>query len=80
LYRSLQRAEELFRAGERDAAELIAAAKELFAQEPAVRWDYFEIADPDTLEPVMKLLRPALAAVAAFVGSTRLIDNVVLVP
>jgi pantoate--beta-alanine ligase len=80
LYHSLQRVEELFRAGERDAAKLIVAAKEVFTQEPAVRLDYFEIVDPDTLEPVIEILQPALAAVAAFVGSTRLIDNVVLVP
>ena len=80
LQRSLRRVEELFRKGERDSAQLIAAAKQLFGQEPGVRMDYFEIVDPDTLDAVAEISRPALAAVAAFVGTTRLIDNVVLVP
>ena len=80
LYRSLQRVEELFRNGERDSAKLIAAAKEVFEQEPSVRLDYFEIVDPESLEEVSAIFKPALAAVAAFVGTTRLIDNVVLVP
>ncbi|HET7439895.1 MAG TPA: pantoate--beta-alanine ligase [Terriglobales bacterium] len=80
LYRSLQRVEELFRNGERDSAKLIAAAKEVFEQEPSVRLDYFEIVNPDSLEAVSSIFKPALAAVAAFVGSTRLIDNIVLVP
>jgi pantothenate synthetase len=43
-----------------------------------VRLDYFEIVNPDTLEPTPKVSTPALVAVAAFVGKTRLIDNVVL--
>jgi pantoate--beta-alanine ligase len=80
LYRSLQRAEEMFRKGERNSAKLIAEAKRVFADEPSVRLDYFEIVDPDSLDGVQEISRPALAAVAAFVGSTRLIDNVVLVP
>ena len=80
LYRSLQRARELFDRGERDPARLIAAGKAEFATKPAVRLDYFEIVDPDSLEPVSTISRPALIAVAAFVGNTRLIDNLVLVP
>jgi pantothenate synthetase len=40
--------------------------------------DYFEIVDPDTLDPLDEISRPALVAVAAYVGSTRLIDNIVL--
>jgi len=43
-----------------------------------VRLDYFEIVDPETLDPVEDISRGALVAVAAFVGTTRLIDNVVL--
>jgi len=77
---SLRRVEEKFRAGERNAARLVAAAKQAIADEPQVRLDYFEIVDPDTLEALDQISRPALAAVAAYVGSTRLIDNVVLTP
>jgi pantoate--beta-alanine ligase len=79
LQRSLQRIEEKFRAGERNAAKLAAGAREVIADEPQVRLDYFEIVDPDMLDPLDEISRPALVAVAAYVGSTRLIDNVVLI-
>jgi pantoate--beta-alanine ligase len=78
LHRSLSHVEDEFRAGERNAARLIAAAAKVFAPEPQIRLDYFEIVDPDTLDPVDQIERPALAAVAAYVGSTRLIDNRIL--
>ena len=80
LHRSLGLVEEKFRAGEKDAAQLIAIARQVFAQKPQVRLDYFEIVDPDTLDPVERIQQPALVAVAAYVGSTRLIDNLILNP
>ena len=81
LRRSLQRVEEEFRAGERKPARLAAGAKQIIADEPQVRLDYFEIVDPDTLDPLLEqVTRPALVAVAAYVGATRLIDNIVLNP
>jgi len=80
LQRSLRHVQEQFRAGERGAHKLIAAATDVFAQEPQVRLDYLEVVDPDTLEPVEAISRPTLVAVAAYVGTTRLIDNVVLEP
>jgi len=43
-----------------------------------VRLDYFEIVDPDTLDPVEDVAQGTLVAVAAFVGTTRLIDNILL--
>jgi pantoate--beta-alanine ligase len=78
LYRSLMRVQVMVDRGEKDAARLIAAAKQLIAEEPAARLDYFEIVNNDTLEPVADVSRGALVAVAAYVGQTRLIDNVVL--
>ena len=80
LRRSLIRVEEQFRAGGRNAARLISTAMEILAQEPQVRLDYFAIVDPDTLDPIEQIQQPALVAVAAYVETTRLIDNVVLVP
>jgi len=80
LQRSLMRVKQLAEAGESDAARLIAAAKEVFAEEPAVRLDYFEIVQPDSLDPVNDVSKCVLVAVAAFVGSTRLIDNILLPP
>jgi pantoate--beta-alanine ligase len=78
LYRSLMRVQTLADRGESDSARLIAAALEAFKEEPEVRLDYFEIVDRETLDPVVTTSRGALVAVAAFVGSTRLIDNIVL--
>jgi pantoate--beta-alanine ligase len=80
LRRSLLRVEEDFRKGERSAAALIHAANQIFAEHPEVRLDYFEIIDPDTLDPVETIFRLTLVAVAAFVGTTRLIDNILLEP
>jgi pantoate--beta-alanine ligase len=80
LQRSLRYVEEEFRAGGRGAAKLVADASEIFVHEPQVRLDYFEIVDPDTLDPVDEISRPALVAVAAYLGPTRLIDNTVLNP
>ena len=78
LYRSLTRVKQLADAGERQAANLAAAGREQFRADGSVRLDYFEIVDPDTLEPVEDVSRGALVAVAAFVGTTRLIDNILL--
>jgi len=80
LHRSLQCVEERFRTGETAAARLSETAQAVIAREPGVRLDYFEIVDPDSLEPVDRIAKAALVAVAAYVGSTRLIDNVVLKP
>jgi pantoate--beta-alanine ligase len=78
LERSLRRARQEFDAGERIAANLISAAKQVFAGEPLARLDYFEIVDPDTLDPVEQIAEKTLVAVAAYLGPTRLIDNIVL--
>ena len=52
--------------------------KQAIAEEPALRLDYFEIINPDTLDPVADVSQGALVAVAAYVGTTRLIDNLLL--
>ncbi len=78
LHRSLVRVHELVDAGERNAEKLVAAARQEFAAENSVRLDYFEIVNPETLDPVPEVSRGALVAVAAFVGRTRLIDNILL--
>jgi pantoate--beta-alanine ligase len=78
LHRALMRVNKLADAGEQAAARLIAAAREEFASEPAVRLDYFEIVDPDRLDPIEDVSNGGLVAVAAYVGTTRLIDNILL--
>ncbi len=78
LSRALQRVQELTAGGEKSSDKLIAAGKEVMAAEPAVKLDYFVIVNPETLEPVADVCQGVLVAVAAYVGITRLIDNVVL--
>jgi pantoate--beta-alanine ligase len=78
LHRSLRRAAELVAAGERDAKAVLAEVQKLFASEPGVRVEYFVLVDPETLEDVERIDQKALAAVAAVVGTTRLIDNLVI--
>jgi pantoate--beta-alanine ligase len=75
LSRGLRAARALFEGGERDSAKLVAAAQTQIA--PAVtRVDYVELRDADTLAPIAdRVTGPAVMAVAAFVGTTRLIDN-----
>ncbi len=78
LYRALKRVQEMFDEGERNAATLIEAGKRTFNEEKSARFDYLEIVDSESLESVAEVKKTALAAVAGFIGTTRLIDNVVL--
>jgi pantoate--beta-alanine ligase len=78
LHRSLLRVQNVVDAGERAAGRLVAAGRAEFSDEKSVRLDYFEIVNPDTLDPVEDVSNGALVAVAAYVGSTRLIDNLIL--
>jgi pantoate--beta-alanine ligase len=78
LSRSIRKVESLFASGERSSAALIAAARDTFAGETAVRIDYVELVDWSTLEPLETAAPGSLFAVAAYAGSTRLIDNTIL--
>ncbi len=78
LHRSLMHVQDLSEAGEQNAAKLLEAGRAEFSNEPTVRLDYFEIVNPQTLDPVEDVSAGALVAVAAYVGATRLIDNIVL--
>lgn len=80
LYRALMRIHFLVDKCETSSTELIAAGKQVMEEEPGVRLDYLEVVDPDTLDPLPTLSQPALIAVAAYVGNTRLIDNIVVSP
>jgi len=78
LSRALYRVEELFRQGERRVPVLEATGQQVFREEPPVRLDYLSLVDPNSLEPVTEAVPGTLVAVAAYVGGTRLIDNVTL--
>ncbi|MEW6719401.1 MAG: pantoate--beta-alanine ligase [Thermodesulfobacteriota bacterium] len=78
LSRGLFRARELFAAGERDAATLVAAAREEIAAEPRAALDYAEGRNPDTLASLSGRVDSITILVAAKVGPARLIDNIKL--
>jgi pantoate--beta-alanine ligase len=80
LSRGLFRARELFEVGERRAAPLAGAVRRALEAEPLVRPDYVELADQEEWVPVEVVWAPTVLAVAARVGGTRLIDNVLLSP
>ncbi|HET7502599.1 MAG TPA: pantoate--beta-alanine ligase [Kofleriaceae bacterium] len=76
----LAAAEAAFAAGERRADALVAAARAPIEAAAGTRIDYVELRDADELTPITRVERPAVLALAVFVGTTRLIDNRVLAP
>jgi pantoate--beta-alanine ligase len=78
LNRAVRHVEVLVAQGERRASMLIASAHGVFAAEPDVRIDFIALVDASTLEPVDTAVPGTLFAVAAWLGSTRLIDNAIL--
>ncbi|MEM8778268.1 MAG: bifunctional pantoate--beta-alanine ligase/(d)CMP kinase [Cyanobacteria bacterium P01_G01_bin.49] len=78
IYLSLKAAEQLFEEGERQAQILIETVKGNLALVPGVNLQYINCVDPKTLTPLIKIEEAGLLAIAAYVGSTRLIDNVIL--
>jgi pantoate--beta-alanine ligase len=77
LSRALGEVQGLAAGGETRASALVEAARRVISSEPAVRVDYIAAVDWSTLEPVELFAQSNLFAVAAYVGTTRLIDNFV---
>lgn len=65
--------------GERDGQGIVATAAEVLHETPALKLQYLELVDAEELTPVAVLDRPAVLAVAAYLGQTRLIDNITIV-
>jgi len=78
LHRAVLRARDLFQQGERCATALAAAGRDLILAERLARLDYFELVHPETLDPLAEVSPGALVVVAAYLGETRLIDNLIL--
>lgn len=78
LYRGLQQAEQIFRAGERQSHTLVGVVKTELAAVPTIAPEYVELVHPNTLTPLDRVEDRGLLAIAARVGSTRLIDNILL--
>jgi pantoate ligase/cytidylate kinase len=78
LYQGLQAAKEAFDQGERRAATLVGIVQTTLAHQPALQPQYVELVHPHTLQPLEVIQTAGLLAIAAHVGTTRLIDNLLL--
>jgi pantoate--beta-alanine ligase len=78
LYRTLRTIAEAFDRGQSDTAALEQLGWEVLATEPEVHVEYLALIDPQRLEPVPVAEHGTIVAIAARVGTTRLIDNVIL--
>lgn len=76
IYRALQRCGEMIKAGEQNAAKITEGMSEVLRQVPALQVEYVSIVDAESLEPCDRVRGQVLVAVAARLGSTRLIDNI----
>jgi pantoate--beta-alanine ligase len=77
---ALRAAGVVFEAGARDPQELVQAARRLLENTSEVQVEYVEAVDARTLERVERIERPVVVAIAARLGPTRLIDNMVFAP
>jgi pantoate--beta-alanine ligase len=75
---ALRAARERYANGDRDPNTLLRAARSVLAQDAAVRVQYVDVVDPVTLEKPARVSDESVIAVAAVVGGTRLIDNMIL--
>jgi pantoate--beta-alanine ligase len=80
LYKALKKAGEILKNGVRDSSKIIEEAAALIKSSPDTAIDYINICDPETLEDIKIIEKPSLMALAVKVGTTRLIDNMILKP
>ena len=78
LHRALDEARVAITRGERDAAKLVARMREVLRAEPLADTDYVELVDAETLESITRLRGKCLALLAVKIGTTRLIDNLLI--
>lgn len=78
LYKALQQAEKAYNAGSYDRATLLEAVQSELTAVNDIQVEYIELVHPTRLTPLEKIEDGGLLAIAARVGSTRLIDNVIL--
>jgi pantoate--beta-alanine ligase len=80
LYASLRLAKERVEAGERSTKVLLDAVRMMIETEPLARIEYIALCDPETLKSFDRIEGSMLAALAVRFGSTRLIDNLLIIP
>jgi pantoate--beta-alanine ligase len=80
LYAALQEADRQIASGVRDPAVVKTRAAARIPSHPALRLEYLDLVDPDRMQPVARIEGPVRVAGALWVGTTRLIDNVLSTP
>jgi pantoate--beta-alanine ligase len=78
LYQALTLGRGLWERGERDAGRIRREMTRLIQKEPLARIDYVSIAHAETLDELARVTPPALISLAVKIGTTRLIDNILL--
>lgn len=78
LWKALCLAQELWDRGEKSAELIRQEMTSMIQSEPLANIDYVSVADPDSLEELAEIDRPALVSMAVRIGKTRLIDNITL--
>ena len=78
LYCALNAAKAAYEAGERDGSALRAIMRKMVEDEPLAKLQYVSCAEPETLQELDNTENGALLSMAAFIGKTRLIDNILL--
>jgi pantoate--beta-alanine ligase len=78
IYKSLQTCRRLIDAGTTETRQIIAEMQKILQQIPSGQIEYISIVDAETLESIEKIAGEVLAAVAVRIGTTRLIDNILV--
>ena len=78
IYKSLQKCQEMVESGVTETKEIIAEMSKMLNQIPSGKIEYISIVDAETLESIDRVAGKALTAVAVRIGSTRLIDNILV--
>ena len=78
IYKSLLKSKEMIEAGECDCQTIIHQIRKILGSAASLNVEYISIVDAETLRNVDKIDKKVLAAIAAKIGSTRLIDNILV--
>jgi pantoate ligase / CMP/dCMP kinase len=78
IYHSLHQAAIAFSQGVKEATALLNLVKQHLATVPEIKLQYVELVEPETLQPLLMVEKTGLIAIAAYLGTTRLIDNMML--
>ena len=80
LNRALDHGQKLIQSGQTDSDSIITAMEKIITQEPQAKIDYISIVDNELLQPVSRIDRTVLIALAVSIGPARLIDNITVDP